>query len=162
MQIPSASVYLAQFIPHSSSIDRQISTGTTASSAGSFATPDDHTTFSQAARAQAERPPTADKLASTGTYDFRQITPERLLEVINDLIVRGTLSLDDTSSLVGILPIALDGGPPPAEYYKPANVFSLLERSLNFNMYVHNDTAVVYDRMALSALRRLQGTSIEG
>lgn len=161
MQIPPGSAYMAHFIPHGSPLTRQISTGNTASSTGSFAPSADQATFSQAARSQAERSPATDESASQGTYEFRHISPERLLETINDLIVRGTLSLDDTSSLIGILPIALDGGPVPPEYYQPTNVFSLLERSINFNKYTHNDTAVVYNQMALSALRRLQGTSIE-
>lgn len=162
MHIQSDPAYMATLFPTNSPLARQISASNAASSTGPFAPPADQVTFSQASRAQAERPFAADKSTSNNTYDFRHISPERLLKEINTLITRGQLSLDETSSLIGILPIALDGGPPPAEYYQPTDFFSLLERSMNFNKYTRNDTAVVYDQMALSALSRLQGTTIEG
>ena len=120
---------------------------------------------------------TAKTLSSTGSatendgdsylYDFSNMSPQQLLQTMNKLITSGKMSLDESSSLVGLIPTALSkanfDGQPPAEYYKPANIFSKLEEAIAYDKHNHNETGVLYGQKAIAALQRFQspaGTTI--
>lgn len=156
MQITSGHAYHAQVFPDRMERGQHLSASTSVNFAHSLAIPTDKVTISQTAHTAA-----IDDLTKTSMYDFSHMTPQRLLQVMNDEIKKGRLSLDESGSMLLLIPISLTDGSPPSEYYMPTNLFSRMEQWLKFNQSIHNDTAVVYDQMALSALRRLQGTPSE-
>lgn len=117
--------------------------------------------ISQAARSLAAE----DAGAAEGeTYDFSNMSPQKLLETMNELIKAGKMTVDETSSLVGLIPMAISkvqyDGEVPAAYYEPANFFDKLQQSMAYNEYSHNEQGIIYDRKALAALERFQGTKI--
>ncbi|HBR52453.1 MAG TPA: hypothetical protein DEA71_20540 [Nitrospira sp.] len=155
MHIPSGHAYLAHIFPERMEQARQLSDAASAESIDSSAMPTDKVTISQPAYSDVP-----DRSNKTSTYDFSYMAPQRLLQVINDEIKNGTLTLDESSSMLLLIPLSFTGGPPP-DYDMPTNLFSRMEQWLKFDESIHNDRSVVYDKMALSALRRLQGTLSE-
>ena len=135
---------------------QQTSTSTTATSATSTASLADKTTISQAARDRA-----AEETKGGSTYDFTNMTPNNMLSTINSLIKSGQMSLDESSSLVAMMPIsplaaANSGSGTPDAANQPMNFFSGLEKMIAFDKSIHNDAGVIYAQKALSALERFQ------
>jgi hypothetical protein len=128
-----------------------------AAATASAANPADKATISQAARDLA-----AGESKSGGAYDFTHISPNAMLKTINSLIKSGRMSLDESSSLVALMPIspltnASGGIGVPDAADQPMNFLAALKELMAFNKSIHNDAAVAYDQKALSALERLQG-----
>ncbi len=113
--------------------------------------------ISQAARALATESAKSDE-----TYDFSNMSPQHLLQTVNDLIKAGKMTVDESSSLIGLIPIAINNaqndGQVSAAYYAPTNIFEKLQQAMAYDEYSHNEQAVIYDRKALAALERFQGT----
>jgi hypothetical protein len=141
---------------------RQISASATATSAAFAANLADKIATSQAASVR-----TTEETKGGGTYDFTNISPNNMLNTINSLIKSGQMSLDESSSLIAMMPIsplagANFGSGKSDAANQPMNFFSSLERMIAFNKYIHNDAAVIYDQKALSALERFQGAPSAG
>ena len=98
------------------------------------------------------------------TYDFSNMSPQNLLQTINELIKAGKMTVDETSSLIGLIPMAISkvayDGEVPAAYYEPTNFFAKLQQAMAYDEYSHNEQGVIYDRKAIAALERFQGTKI--
>lgn len=97
----------------------------------------------------------ANDLATVGTVNFRNMSPDELRETVNALIKSGQLTLDETSSLVPLM------APENAilTFYQPdqkINMIEKLEQSLAFNESIHNYNGMTYDRKAIEALMRFQ------
>lgn len=115
--------------------------------------------ISQAARALA-----TESAEGGETYDFSNMSPQQLLQTMNELIKSGKMTVDETSSLIGLIPTAISkvqyDGEVPAAYYEPTNFFAKLQQAMAYDEYSHNEQGVIYDRKALAALERFQGTKI--
>ena len=135
-----------------SPIQRQTSTTSTANLA-------ERVSISQAARELA-----TESAEGGETYDFSNMSPQQLLQTMNDLIKAGKMTVDETSSLIGMIPTAISkvqyDGEVPAAYYEPTNFFAKLQQAMAYDEYSHNEQGVIYDRKALAALERFQGTKI--
>lgn len=98
------------------------------------------------------------------TYVFSNMSPQQLLQTMNELIKTGKMTVDETSSLIGLIPTAISkvqyDGEVPAAYYEPTNFFAKLQQAMAYDEYSHNEQGVIYDRKALAALERFQGTKI--
>lgn len=93
--------------------------------------------------------------------DFTNITPERMLQTVNDLIKRGQMSLDESSSLLGFMsPFSLttSGELKPMEQ-RPVDVIAGVKKLIEYNQSVDNKPGVYYGTLALNALQRLQGSA---
>lgn len=100
--------------------------------------------------------------SASGVLDFSNIAPKQMLNTINSLIKNGQMSLDESSSLIVMLPIsplskAVSGLDDNEIANKPINFFTGLQQMITFNESIHNDNAVIYAKKALAALERLQG-----
>lgn len=135
-----------------SPIQRQTSTTSTANLA-------ERVSISQAAQELA-----TESAEGGETYDFSNMSPQQLLQTMNDLIKAGKMTVDETSSLIGLIPTAISkvqyDGEVPAAYYEPTNFFAKLQQAMAYDEYSHNEQGVIYDRKALAALERFQGTKI--
>jgi hypothetical protein len=106
--------------------------------------------------------PAAQAGSGVSTYDFTNMTPANMLTTVNSLIKSGQMSLDESSSLVGMMGLA--GASPqsfglaPNAANQPMDFMSSLRRMLSYDQSMSNASGVVYDNKALSALERLQGT----
>lgn len=113
--------------------------------------------ISQAARALA-----TESAKDSKTYDFSNMSPQQLLQTMNKLIKAGKMPVDESSSLVGLIPIAISkaqyDSQVSAAYYAPTNIFEKLQQAMAYDEYSHNEQALIYDRKALAALGRFQGT----
>ncbi len=121
--------------------------------------------ISSAARALAAQGQEGQEEAEGGeTYDFSNMSPQNLLQTINELIKAGKMTVDETSSLIGLIPMAISkvayDGEVPAAYYEPTNFFAKLQQAMAYDEYSHNEQGVIYDRKAIAALERFQGTKI--
>lgn len=97
----------------------------------------------------------ANDLATAGTVNFRDMSPNELRETVNNLIKSGQMTLDETTSLVPLM------APENAilTFHQPdkaINIFEQLEKSLAFNESIHNYNGMTYDRKAIDALMRFQ------
>jgi|GEM_PF-3072857 len=97
------------------------------------------------------------------TYDFTNMTPAKMLTTVNCLIKSGQMSLDESSSLVGLMggvsplsKVNYDGKVPDTAN-KPMDFVAALKQMLSFDQSINNASGVVYDNKALSVLERLQG-----
>lgn len=89
-------------------------------------------TFSQAAR---------DLLAKDdeagSTLDFSNIRPDEILGTVNSLIKSGKMSLDESTSLMGLVPLSIRNLPnATAGSNEPINMFNRLEAMLAY----HNES----------------------
>lgn len=96
-------------------------------------------------------------------YDFSSMTPQRMLQAMNDLIKSGELSFDESSPLVIMIPTALakvqyDGRPPDA-YCQPKNFMALLTSAIAAAASRSDKASVAYFSNSLRALERIQGTN---
>lgn len=153
MGIQPTSAYTVPSVRVNPPLRQNISAGETASVAALAASIADRATISQAARDRAAEAPT-----SGATYDFTNISPNDILPTINSLIQSGHMSLDESSHLLLLVPISLEGGSSPTTLKQGMNLFSALENWMAFHKSIHNDAAVIYAEKALSALRRIQAS----
>lgn len=93
---------------------------------------------------------------SVSQLDFSHMTPAAMLDTMNSLIKSGQMSLDESSSLIGVLPIRIDGSD-SGEWNQPMDFFDALKQQKAYNDYSHNDSGSYYSQLALNALTRLQG-----
>lgn len=102
----------------------------------------------------------AEESKGGGNYDFTNISPSEMLSTINSLIKRGHMTLDESSSLLMLMPIALGGSEieATAAASQKMNLFTALENMMAYDKSTHNDAAVIYDQKAISALMRYQGS----
>ena len=89
-------------------------------------------------------------------YDFTNMSPKEMLETINGLIKSGRMTVDETSSLIALIPISVNGGPAPEAAGEKMNFFAALERMTVFNRSIQNEAGVLYAQKAVSALKRFQ------
>lgn len=159
MGIQPTSAYSALSFIANSPQQRQTSAGTTAISAASAANVADKTTISQAARDRA-----TIETKSGGTYDFTNMSPKQMLGAVNDLIKSGKMSLDESSSLVGMIGNLPLNKATNATYTadissQPVDFFAKLQQLIAFDKSINNTAGIEYANKALSALERLQGTT---
>ena len=159
MSIYSVSAYTASSSITGQQQLRQFSPAMSATSASAGAS-DEKVSISQAAHELAN-----SETGSGDTYDFSNMSPQQLLQTMNELIKSGKLSVDETSALIGLIPSAVSkvqyDGEMPAAYYEPTNFFAKLQQAMAYDKYSHNDQGVIYDQKALAALERFQGTKLE-
>lgn len=153
MGILPTSAYTAPSLIGNPSQHRKISAADTAMFAASATTTADTTTISKAARDRAR-----EETLGGPTYDFSSMSPNDILPTINSLIKSGQMSLDESDSLILLVPISLGSDPVPAVLSQKINLFSALEDWLSFHKYLHNDVAAEADQRAISALRRIQAS----
>lgn len=94
-------------------------------------------------------------------YDFTNMTKSQMRETVNKLIKSGQMTLDESSSLVGIMgdlpQVSADG-----TYYTPdtsnqkIDFIAALKQSIDFNQSIGNISGITYDNKALTALEKLQ------
>lgn len=114
------------------------------------------------ARAQTERQPNEPG----GVYDFTAVTSPQLQGLVNDLIKRGRMSLDESSPMLGLMGPQLradgSGRVSAADAMSPMNVFARLQAGLE-GAYSRGDRQNA-ERLitTLDALKRLQGSAVEG
>lgn len=96
---------------------------------------------------------------SAETYDFSDMTPKRLFEVMNNLIKQGKMSLDESSGLLALFPIPIEGEKigDMAAYTQPMNCFDKLQKAIEYSEYSCNSSGVHYYSIARDALQRFQG-----
>jgi hypothetical protein len=93
------------------------------------------------------------------TYDFTNITPERLLDVMNSLIREGKMTLDESSALMRMIPSPkMPELFAPNAFTRPINVFEKLKQGLAFAEYRHDENAKHFYQLTLDAVQKLQGT----
>ena len=101
-----------------------------------------------------------------GNYDFTNMTPETMQSTMNSLIRSGKMSLDESSALVTTIPTALSkvnyDGQAPQAYTQPTNFINLLQNGIAAANARSDSASVKNLTSALSALQKLQGTSIQG
>lgn len=152
MGIQPTSAYAAPSLIGNLLQHRHISADNTATLAASATNAADMTTISQAARNRA-----AEETLGGATYDFTNMSPNDILPTINSLIKSGQMSLDESDSLILLVPISLGGDPvPPAALSQKRNLFSDLEGWLSSNRYLHNNVGAEADQRAITALKRIQ------
>lgn len=152
MGIQPTSAYTAPSLIGNLLQHRHISADNTAMLAASTTNAADMTTISQAARDRA-----AEETVGSTTYDFTNMSPNDILPTINSLLKSGQMSLDESDSLLLLVPISLGGDPvPPAALSQKINLFSALEGWLSSHRYFHNDVGAEADQRAISALKRIQ------
>lgn len=154
MEIPSSKVHMDLSVATPHAQRRQNLVPPPASSAYMTKNIAEKNTFSQAAR---------DLLAKDGdtsnTLDFSNIRPDEILGTVNSLIKSGKMSLDESTSLMGLVPLSLRNLPnATAGSNEPINMFNRLEAMLAYHKSEHDDAAAIYDQKAIDALRRFQGT----
>ena len=102
MEIPSSKVHMDCSVATPHAQRRQNLVPPPASSAYLTTNIAEKNTFSQAAR---------DLLAKDGdtsnTLDFSNIRPDEILGTVNSLIKSGKMSLDESTSLMGLVPLSL-------------------------------------------------------
>lgn len=94
------------------------------------------------------------------TYDFTNISPDQMLKTMNDLIKSGKMTVDESSSILGVMPptaLAEASGYKTTSIYQPMNFIDSLKKSIAFDEFMHNTNGVEYGQKALNALQRLQG-----
>jgi len=140
-------------------LKRQASTHATANYAATATSVADRMSFSQTTRASA-----APENKGDGNYDFTNISPNEMLSTINSLIKSGQMTLDESSSLLMLIPISTGGSDIQAATAanQKMNLFTALENMMAYDMFTHNDAAVIYDQKAISALKRFQGSHSGG
>lgn len=94
--------------------------------------------------------------ATTKTYDFSNMSPEHLLGTINDLIKSGKMSLDETSSLIALIPSSTLNNGNPEAFYTPTNFYKSLQDLMGYSKATQNQPAVEYAEKAIAALKRFQ------
>lgn len=93
------------------------------------------------------------------TYDFSNISPEHLLNTINDLIKSGQMSLDETSSLIALIPSpVLNAGTNVEAFYTPKNFYKGLQDLIDYSNATNNQPGVDYAEKAMAALKRFQAS----
>lgn len=150
---PTTAYSAASFIANSTQ-QRRTFLSVTANPTASSASLADKTTISQSARDRI-----AEETKAGGTHDFTNMSPNDMLDTINGLIKSGQMTVDETSSLMMLIPIALGGSdiPAAAAANQKVNLFSALENMIAYDKSTHNEAAVIYHQKAISALERFQG-----
>jgi hypothetical protein len=103
--------------------------------------------------------------ASTQNYDFSDMTPKQMLATVNNLIKNGKMTVDESSSLVGLMPIPdalriANHESPRDESNTPVDFISRLKQEISYDQYSHNASGVGYGDKALDALSRIMGVDI--
>lgn len=125
---------------------------------------DDTVTISQAAKDQQAASQTNSTSAkSTSNYDFTNMSPKQMLGAVNDLIKSGKMSLDESSSLVGMMGnsqlIKATNASSTADISnQPVDFIAKLKQLIAFDQSINNTAGIEYANKALSALERLHGT----
>lgn len=104
---------------------------------------------------------TSGPAASVEKYDFTNMTPKALQETVNSLISKGQLDLDDTTSLLGMMPgTALSkvnyDGTAPTGADTPMNVFSKIQSALEGALSRNETDSAAGLRRAAQALAKFQ------
>jgi hypothetical protein len=124
-------------------------------------------TYSSQASSSVASSASQASLTSSGSssYDFTNMTPNQMLTTVNSLIKSGKMSLDESSSLVGMMgasPLNNANGSTgaPASANMPTNFISSLHNMISFDTSIGDTYGVAYAQKALFALNSLQGTSV--
>lgn len=95
--------------------------------------------------------------AKTTQLDFSRMRPSEQIDVVNRLIRSGQMSLDESSSLLVIIPPGKALADIDSE---PVDLFAQLRQRYDYNIATGNDRAAEYNMKALAALERLQGSIV--
>lgn len=104
---------------------------------------------------------TSAPVAPTEKYDFTNMTPRVLKETVNGLIRSGKMDLDDTSSLLGMMPatplskVNYDGTA-PAGADTPVNFFTKLQSAIEATLSRNETVSAASLQRAANALARFQ------
>ena len=104
--------------------------------------------------------------AGVSTYDFTNMSPAQMQDTMNGLIRSGKMSLDDSSSLVGMIPTALayaGGGTPSAAQLdsarnQPMDFLATLQAGITGAQSRGDAQNAANLTRTLNALQSLQGT----
>ena len=113
-------------------------------------------------RAQGDRKPNEPG----GAYDFTAVTRQQLRDLVNDLIKSGRMSLEASSPLVGMMGPQLradgSGRMSEADSTRPMNVFTQLQAGTEGAYWRGDQENAKRLIETLGALKRLQGSVVEG
>jgi hypothetical protein len=104
--------------------------------------------------------PNSQGANNVSTYDFTNMTAPQMLQTVNSLIKSGRMSVEESSSLAGIMGFA--GASPllgrSGQANEPVDFITALKRQISYNEEIKNVAGVEYGKESLNALQRLQGT----
>ena len=97
-------------------------------------------------------------------YDFSNMTPQALHETVSALIQSGQMNLDETSSLLGMMPSPLSNfglpnydGKAPAASYQTVNFFAKIQEGIEGALSRNEKQSAESLQRAANALLRFQG-----
>lgn len=100
-----------------------------------------------------------DTTSAAKTYDFSNMSPEHLLNTINELIKSGQMSVDETSSLIALIPFPIANiGTNPEAFYAPTDFYKGLQSLIDYSKATNNQSGVDYGEKAIAALKRFQAS----
>lgn len=108
----------------------------------------------------------AEDVKDVKSLDFSNMTPRDALKVVNKLVLSGQMTLDESSSLLGIIPSPLSkvmyDGLIPESFNQPCNLFEKLQAGLEGAVSRHETASAANMQRGIDALMRFQGKPAGG
>lgn len=116
--------------------------------------------FAQALAKSQKAAESAAPAGDTGKYDFTNMTPRTMFATMNKLIHDGKMTLDESTSLMGMIPTPLSkvnyDGNMPASFDQPWNFLAKIQDGISASLSRNENASATRLQQTYDALMRSQ------